>query len=216
MNTSSFYILSIEGNIGSGKSTVLKKLKEAHPDWVFVDEPVNEWLALRNENGESLLEVFYKDKKRWSYSFQNAAILYRYKKLREVLDNRNPSTKTIILMERCLETDSQIFCKMLHADGYIDTLEKKLYDDWFAHLNAMLPPVNAYIYVNTEPETSYERLKVRAREGESVIPLEYLKELHAYHKSWLYKNNTKPVLTFDNSHSDIDIQHISEFVKNLG
>ena len=39
-------IISIDGNIGSGKSTVLKHLRErlsGNKNFVFVDEPVKEW-----------------------------------------------------------------------------------------------------------------------------------------------------------------------------
>jgi hypothetical protein len=36
--------------------TLLKKLKELHPDWTFIDEPVDTWTQLRNEKG-NLLEV---------------------------------------------------------------------------------------------------------------------------------------------------------------
>lgn len=209
------FIVSIEGNIGSGKSTVLEKLKEAHPEWIFVEEPVNEWLRLRNENHESLLEVFYKDKKRWSYTFQNAAILYRYQKLKEALEKCKTSGRTIIIMERCLDTDSQIFCKMLHKDGYIDELEKKLYEDWFSHLRSMCPEVNAFVYINTNAELSYQRLVKRSREGESVIPLDYLQELEDYHRKWLLENQTKPVLNFDNTQETIHLNCISEFVLQM-
>lgn len=210
-----FVLLSLEGNIGSGKSTVLKKLKEDYPQWIFVDEPVNEWLALKNGHGESLLEVFYKDKARWSYTFQNAAVLYRYQKLRQAIDSLEGQGPHIIVMERSLETDRQIFCSMLHKDGFIDTLEKKLYDDWFAHLNAMLPPVNGYIFINTGPQMSFERVAKRAREGES-IPLEYLQELDQYHRNWLFgEQNGKPVLDFDNTKEDVRTRSIVEFVQGL-
>jgi deoxyadenosine/deoxycytidine kinase len=207
-------IVSIEGNIGSGKSTVLHRIKQEHPEWIFVDEPVEEWLALKNSQGESLLEVFYKDKLRWSYTFQNAAILYRYQKLKEALKSINSNTTNIIIMERCLETDRQIFCKMLHKDGCIDTLEKTLYDDWFNHLNSTIPPVHAYIYINTNAQLSHQRLLQRARPGES-IPLEYLQDLEEHHKSWLLASNETPVLEFDNSQKDISIQGIEEFIKKL-
>jgi deoxyadenosine/deoxycytidine kinase len=215
MDTVDCLIISIEGNIGSGKSTVLQKLREYHPHWVFVDEPVNDWLALKNQKGESLLEVFYKDKQRWSYTFQNAAVLYRFKKLQEALRTLEKGKHHVIVMERCLETDRQIFSKMLWKDGCMDDLEKKLYDEWFTHLRNMSPSVDAYIYVNTNPELSFDRLKLRAREGESIIPLEYLEELANYHKEWLFQKNLKPVLNFDNSQPEISISKISEFVGNL-
>jgi deoxyadenosine/deoxycytidine kinase len=37
-------------------------------DWV--EEPVAEWLTLKNAEGKSLLALFYEDKRRWAYSFQ--------------------------------------------------------------------------------------------------------------------------------------------------
>ncbi len=210
-----FVLLSLEGNIGSGKSTVLRKLKETYPDWIYVDEPVNEWLGLKNADGESLLEVFYKDKARWSYTFQNAAVLYRYKKLRAAIDSLD-GKPAVVVMERCLETDRQIFCKMLHKDGFIDDLEKKLYDDWFHHLNSMVPSVDGYIYINTGPELSFSRVAKRAREGESVIPLEYLQELDKYHTEWLFGEEVhKSVLDFDNTGEHFNTDLIYAYVQGL-
>lgn len=211
-----FVLLSIEGNIGSGKSTVLKQLRETYPEWIFVDEPVNEWLALKNGQGESLLEVFYKNKARWSYTFQNAAVLYRYKKLKEAIDSlKVEGEPRVIVMERSLETDRQIFCSMLHKDGFIDPLEKKLYEDWFIHLSAMLPEVDGYVYINTNPKMSFERVAKRAREGES-IPFEYLEELDIYHKNWLFwEKNGKSVLDFDNTNNIISTEQIQTFVTEL-
>ena len=54
-------IYSIEGNIGSGKSTLVKHLKDVNKDWIFLDEPVTEWEKLKNDKGESVLQLFYKD-----------------------------------------------------------------------------------------------------------------------------------------------------------
>jgi deoxyadenosine/deoxycytidine kinase len=216
MNKSNFVLLSLEGNIGSGKSTVLQILKERHPDWIFVDEPVGDWLALRNEHGESLLEVFYKDKKRWSYTFQNAAVLYRFKKLRGALDSLSPGSPAVIVMERSLETDRQIFCRMLHRDGFVDSLEKRLYEDWFTHITGMVPEVDGYIFINTDPKMSFERVAKRAREGESVIPLAYLEELDTYHRNWLFgERNDKPVLDFTNTKSDIATESVVSFIQDL-
>ena len=42
-------IISIDGNIGSGKSTILKHLREhllGNKNFVFVDEPINEWAKI--------------------------------------------------------------------------------------------------------------------------------------------------------------------------
>ena len=79
-------VLSIEGNIGSGKSTMLRTIRETFPEWNIIDEPVDHWMALKDENGKSLLECFYEDKNRWSYTFQNAAFITRYTNIQNALN----------------------------------------------------------------------------------------------------------------------------------
>lgn len=44
-------LISIEGNIGSGKSTIIEALKVQHPEWNYVDEPVGIWTSLKNDAG---------------------------------------------------------------------------------------------------------------------------------------------------------------------
>jgi Deoxynucleoside kinase len=51
MSTMSPLLLSIEGNIGAGKSTLIGELRRRHPTWNFVDEPVGIWSQLKNDEG---------------------------------------------------------------------------------------------------------------------------------------------------------------------
>ena len=55
-------VLSIEGNIGSGKSTILKFLKENNTtnDIIFLKEPVDKWENIKDVEGTTILEHFYK------------------------------------------------------------------------------------------------------------------------------------------------------------
>ena len=180
-------LISIEGNIGSGKTTCLKRLRELEPDWVFIDEPVDSWLSIRNDAGESLLEVFYKNIHRWSYTFQNAACISRGQMIMDAVEQWQKGNKKsrIVIMERCLETDRNVFAKMLRADGAIDKIEWTLYDKWYNLMNKMLPSMNAYIWIDTEPNTCHERIQIRGREGEEGISHEYLKNLDKVHHEWL-------------------------------
>ena len=78
-------IISIEGNIGSGKSTLLNLLKEKYNDKViFVDEPVSEWNDVK-DNDKSVLDLFYQDKKTYSFTFQVLAYINRLKKILDAI-----------------------------------------------------------------------------------------------------------------------------------
>ncbi|XP_046662374.1 deoxynucleoside kinase-like, partial [Homalodisca vitripennis] len=41
------------------------------------------------------------------------------------------------------------------------------------------------VYLRTEPEVVYQRMKARARTEEAQVPLEYLQQLHQMHDDWL-------------------------------
>ncbi len=63
----------VEGNIGAGKSTFLKIISQ-YLDIQIIYEPHQKW---QNVAGHNLLEQFYKDPKRWAYTFQSYAFVSR-------------------------------------------------------------------------------------------------------------------------------------------
>jgi deoxyadenosine/deoxycytidine kinase len=215
-NTIKPIIISIEGDIGSGKSTLLTSLREKYPDLHFIDEPLDTWTALKNEEGESLLHVFYKDIKRWSYTFQNCAILSRAQNIRkavaawekECAEDPSKAVHNIFITERCLETDKNVFAQMLRDDGKLDGIEWDLYNRWYAMLDGVAP-IDALVYVNTGPETCLERIKHRARDGEMEIPLDYLRNLDKYHKRWIASTSIK-VMQFNNSDPSIKMHEAED------
>ena len=83
------FLISIEGNIGTGisyfepyiiqyyhvlymhslyhmfrvgKSTIMKYLKLKHPQFNYIDEPLNVWSSIQNNDGKNLLETYYSGK----------------------------------------------------------------------------------------------------------------------------------------------------------
>ncbi len=67
------YIVSIEGNIGSGKTTLMSHLKQYYKDCPFVRfvrEPVDEWETYVDENGTNMLQKFYGDQHKYAFPFQ--------------------------------------------------------------------------------------------------------------------------------------------------
>jgi deoxyadenosine/deoxycytidine kinase len=184
-----FEIISIEGNIGSGKSTLLANLKkyyENNPNVVFLKEPVDEWEKIKDENGVTILEKFYEDQNKYSFAFQMMAYVSRLKVLRDALKEHETDKKIILITERSLYTDKMVFAKMLFDTGKMEYVNYQIYLNWFDTFSEEFP-VHKVIYVKTEPEKCFERISIRARDGESNIPLEYLESCHAYHNKMLDK-----------------------------
>ena len=190
-------IYSIDGLIGSGKSTLVQKLKEtlnkiqiSNKKIVFIEEPVKEWI----ESG--LLKKYYEDPKRWGYTFQNSAFITRAKALRDSIEENG--NDCIYITERSVATDRHVFAKMLYKSGYISDMEYELYKSWY---NYFSKPIDGIIYVNTSIENSLERIKKRGRLGESNITEDYIIDLYKYHNEWL--ENEENVLRLD---GNIDIE----------
>ncbi len=212
-------LISIEGNIGAGKSTLLQKLKAAHPEWFFVDEPVAQWMALQNADGTSLLELFYKDKQRWSYTFQNVAVLTRAEELRKTLDlaAESGTESPVIVMERCLDTDAEVFARMLKDEGCLNQIEWDLYQRWRKVLieTFNLPKTTGYIWMDASPLVCAERIKMRARHGEEDIPLGYLEELDDAHIEWLQSVDSFTRQSSWSKNLQDDLEAVDAFVNRL-
>lgn len=183
----------IEGNIGSGKSTLLKILENLEEVEV-IQEPVDKWLEIKDNNGKNLLQYFYDDMDRYSYMFQSMVFKTRV----EALDK--PQKKMFRFSERSIWTDRFVFGKMCVEDGKMNPIESACYKYWFNFLEEKFKPEpDGIIYVKCSPEKCLERIENRGRSEENKIPLEYLINLHQKHEEWFYNNENKtPVLIIDN------------------
>jgi deoxyadenosine/deoxycytidine kinase len=187
---SNIQLISIEGNIGSGKSTLLTNLKNYYKDnknIVFLKEPVDEWAKIKDENGVTMLEKFYTDQEKYSFSFQMMAYISRLKLLRDIYKQHNDDKKIIIITERSLYTDKMVFAKMLYDSGKIESVNYQVYLNWFDTFAEEFP-VHKIIYVKTLPEICHNRINKRSRNGEDNIPLNYLESCNNYHENMLNKN----------------------------
>jgi deoxyadenosine/deoxycytidine kinase len=186
-------IISIEGNIGSGKSTLLENLRSHYkdnPNVIFLKEPVDEWATIKDEKGITMLEKFYQDQTKYSFAFQMMAYISRLnilKKTVEMIRQTSSTNKKIIITERSLYTDKMVFAQMLYDSGKMESIEFQVYLKWFDSFIEEFP-VSKIIYVKTNPEICHYRITKRSRQGENIIPLEYLDNCDTYHEKMLCSN----------------------------
>jgi deoxyadenosine/deoxycytidine kinase len=229
-------IVSIEGNIGSGKSTLLEELRLKYKDnstILFLKEPVDEWETIKDENGITMLEHFYVDQAKYSFAFQMMAYISRLSLLKKTVDsiiqqNNTFPKKYIIITERSLFTDKMVFAQMLFDAGKLEYLEFQIYLKWFDSFIKEYP-VSKIIYVKTSPEICHYRISKRSRQGEDVIPLDYLDDCDKYHEKMLLSDTIcgKTLILALNGNLNINLedkdnkemekwlQQINEFIYSL-
>jgi deoxyadenosine/deoxycytidine kinase len=192
-------MISIEGNIGSGKSSILHHLEQyfnltglgldhnLNRNIMFLKEPVDEWATICDASGETILAKFYKDPAKYAFAFQIMAYATRLNSLRKTIAE-NPEC-TILICERSLEADKQIFANMLHDDGLIDDVSYQIYCRNFSEYAPDFK-VDKVVYIDASPEKCFSRIAKRSRNGESNIELAYLEKCKKYHDMWLCCDKT--------------------------
>ena len=165
------YIFSIEGNIGSGKTTVIHHLQQIYGDQVIlVEEPVKDW---QNLEGENLLKKKNEDLNRWGYSFEAYVLIT---KMNELTKNAF-SDKKIILIERCMLTD-KVFFDINVENGFSNPMEVAMFNNLYEFLsNNVYPKLSGIIYLDTPVEECINRMIQRGRKAEKSLTKEYLTQL---------------------------------------
>lgn len=182
-------LISIGGNIGVGKSTILDIIKEKLNTQLFnfIKEPVDTWIGIKDTNGINALEHFYKDPKKYAFNLQVLAFITRLNQLQLAQRRDNE----VIITERSLQEDKYVFAEHLFEAGFISEIEMKSYEFWF-NTQAILPELN--IFLQATPETCYERIKKRNRIEENTITLDYIKALDKKYIKMLDKTSTKKII----------------------
>lgn len=178
-------IYSIEGNIGSGKTTIIENLQRTfanNPNVIFIREPVDVWQTIQDANGETILAKFYKDPVKYAFSFQVMAYSTRLSMLRKVI-RENPQCETIIC-ERSLDADKHIFERMLYDDGFIDEVSHQIYQRFYGEFQDQFR-LSGIIYIDADAQVCKSRIEKRARVGEETVSLDYLEKCQKYHELWL-------------------------------
>jgi len=202
--------ISIEGNIGAGKSTIVNLLKEKfsnNSEIIFLEEPISEWNDIKDLEGKTILTKFYEDQKSYSFSFQMMAYISRLNMIKNIIKQNKYK---IIITERCLNTDRYVFAKMLYDSKNINEIEYNIYLKWFNSFLDIYPEdtLNKIIYLKTSPEICYSRVNKRNRTGENNISLEYLQNCHLYHEDMMKVLDN--ILDID---SNIDIEKNNDIIE---
>ena len=202
-------IVAIEGNIGAGKSTLLEHLRHKFAESgivaVFMPEPVDIWSTIQDADGVPILAKFYADPEKYAFPFQVMAYSTRLAMLRKTIAE-NPDCD-VLVCERSLEADRNIFAKMLFADGMMEHVHHEVYQRLYHDTSAEFQ-MDAVVYLDVDPQKCMERVQTRNRGGENKISIEYLARCHAYYEDWMQRlaEERTPMLRLN---TNADVQYKS-------
>ncbi|XP_018421948.1 PREDICTED: thymidine kinase 2, mitochondrial [Nanorana parkeri] len=176
--------ICVEGNIASGKTSCLQYFSNT-ANLEVLTEPVAKW---RNVHGHNPLALMYQDSSRWGLTLQT------YVQLTMLDVHTSPTVAPAKMMERSIHSAKYIFVENLYRSGKMPEVDYVVLTEWFNWIIKNIDlSVDLIVYLQTSPETCYQRLKMRCREEERVIPLEYLYAIHSLYEEWLIKQTSYPV-----------------------
>lgn len=145
-------VVSIFGNVGVGKSTLLRNLEREHYSVYY--EPEEFW--------DPFFKLYMKDPKQWAASFQMIVLKGYEEMYKKIMSENNvKDTNKVIVIERGLECCTA-FCKWLIHQGQltqeqVDAIEEyKSHIQWFENVE--------YVYLKAHPVVCANRALQRENE----------------------------------------------------
>lgn len=159
-------IFCIDGNIGSGKSTILDEIK--HRGYIVYKENMEEWMPL--------LTLFYDNPKRWMFTLQVQIMMSMKKQYDDIYDK---VSEPFVFIERS-PLSTLLFVKNGIRNGYLTVEETEVFTKIF-NKNFWAP--DKVFYVDTPVDICFSRSQKRARQCEKSIQIKYLQQLHDEYKN---------------------------------
>jgi deoxyadenosine/deoxycytidine kinase len=179
--------IAIAGNIGAGKSTLVEFLARTYGIMPFY-EP--------NDQNPYLAD-FYDDMNRWAFHSQMYFLSNKFR-LHQALDK----SKGVVVLDRTIFEDAEIFALALHEMGRIDKRDWETYLGFYKTILEAIKPPDLLIYLRCSVRTVRKRIKLRGREMEMNIPLAYIKRLNRLYEAWIQNYRLGEVLILETDKLD--------------
>jgi deoxyguanosine kinase len=169
-----YNFITIEGNIGAGKTT-LSHLLSKH---------FNARLILEEFAENPFLPKFYESPEQYAFPLELFFMAERYKQMKDLLQTKDMFQNVTIsdyLFTKCL-----LFAKVNLPDE-----EFRLYQKLFDIINPQIVQPDILIYLHTPVNKLQENIKKRNRKYEQGIPNDYLFSLQETYTQYIKQHNIK-------------------------
>jgi deoxyadenosine/deoxycytidine kinase len=195
-----YNFITIEGNIGAGKTTL------AH----LLSKHFNARLILEEFADNPFLPKFYENQRQYAFPLELFFMAERYKQLKDLLQTKD--------MFQTLTISDYLFTKcLLFAKVNLPEEEFLLYQKLFDIINPQLVQPDLLIYLHAPVNKLKENIKKRNRSYEQNIDSEYLFTLQETYTQYIKQHNIK-ALFIDASKANFlgNDEHLKIVIDALG
>lgn len=178
-------LLTIEGNIGAGKTTLSQKIAT----------DFNAKLILEGFADNPFLPKFYKDPKRYAFPLEMSFLAERYAQLADDLGQFD-------IFKEFIVSDYYIFKSLIFAQITLEEDELRLYKQLFDIMYKETPKPGLYIYLYQSTPRLLENIQKRGRSYESDIQASYLEQLNKGYLNFIKNLPSDKVLVIDMTQID--------------
>ena len=169
-----YNFVTIEGNIGAGKTTL------AH----LLSKYFNARLILEEFADNPFLPKFYENPGQYAFPLELFFMAERYKQLKDLLQTKD--------MFQNITISDYLFTKcLLFAKVNLPEEEFRLYQKLFEIINPQIIQPDIVIYLHTPVKKLQENIKKRNRDYEQSIPKDYLFTLQETYTQYIKQHNIK-------------------------
>ena len=188
--------ITIEGNIGSGKTTLAQLLSDHF----------NARLILEEFADNPFLPKFYENKEQYAFPLELFFMAERYKQLKDLLQTKD-------LFHSVTISDYMFTKCLLFAKVNLPEEEFSLYQKLFNIINPQLVQPDLLVYLHAPISKLKENIKKRNRSYEQSIDPEYLLSLQEMYTQYIKQHNIK-TLFIDVTKADF-VQNPDQFKQIL-
>jgi 2-amino-4-hydroxy-6-hydroxymethyldihydropteridine diphosphokinase len=185
-----FNYIAIEGNIGSGKTTLSNKLAE----------DFNAKMVLERYADNPFLPKFYEDQNRYAFPLEMSFLADRYQQISDDLAQFD-------LFKDFIVADYHIFKSLIFAKVTLAEDEFRLYKTMFDIIYKEMPKPDLYIYLYQSTERLLVNIKERGRHYEQEISSEYLEKINNGYLDYIKQQKDLNVLIIDVTNRDFQNNH---------
>jgi deoxyguanosine kinase len=191
----------IEGNIGSGKTSLATRIAEDFGCRIILEEFAD----------NPFLPQFYAQPSRFAFPLELSFLAERYHQLREKFSG--PELFTTSTVSDYLFLKSLIFARInLCEDEY------ELYRRLFDIINPRLPRPDLLVYLYNETENLLNNINKRGRSYEQQITGDYLNRVHSSYMDYFRQAADMKILMISTQNLDFvnNLHHYHQIIENIG